>query len=216
MQCEQSYPVPRSPEETRHLFDRWASTYDEDLRQPSGPLDGYVQSLDVAVTLLPLAPNAAVLDIGIGTGAFAAMLATRGARIWGLDPSPEMLARCRALHPAFSLAVGSFSDIPHPDEWFDATAASFAFHEVPPGNRPAACAEVVRTLKPGGILCLLDIMFASSAAAAEARTRLGRYWDDQEEYPLVGDLDALLRDAGLRYTRWQQTAPCHWVVLARR
>jgi ubiquinone/menaquinone biosynthesis C-methylase UbiE len=206
----------RSPDESRRLFDRWASTYDDDLQHPSGPLEGYEVSLAEAIMLVPLTPGVAVLDIGIGTGAFAAGLATRGARIWGLDPSPEMLARCRVLHPDFELAPGSFVAIPHGDGRFDTVVASFAFHEVPPAERAAACANVARVLRPGGVVCLLDIMFASAASGGEARTLIGRLWDDEEEYPLVGDLDALLRGAGLRYTRWRQTAPCHWAVLARR
>jgi len=37
-----------------------------------------------------------VLDLGCGTGKFARVLAERGlARVWGVDPSAEMLAEAR-------------------------------------------------------------------------------------------------------------------------
>ena len=168
-------------------------------------------SLATAATLLPLHPDAAVLDIGISTGIHSALLAVRGAHIWGIDPSPEMLARCAAQHPDFPRASGSFTAIRHPGATFDAATASFAFHEVPPHERAIACAELARILRPGGTLCLLDIIFASPATTNEARTRLAGYGDPDEDYPLVGDLDTLLRDAGLGATRWQQTPPCHWL-----
>ncbi|MDP9373725.1 MAG: methyltransferase domain-containing protein [Chloroflexota bacterium] len=208
--------MPRSPEESRALFDRWATTYADDLRRPGGPLEGYAESLEEAAGLLPIVAGARVLDVGVGTGAFGATLAARGARIWGVDPSERMLEQCRLAHPEFALSLGSFAPIPHDTGQFDATVSSFAFHEVPPAARPDACAEIARVTQPGGAVCLLDIMFASRGAVAEARRLIGPAWDDDEDYPLVGDLDGQLRVAGFVATRWRQTAPCHWAVVGRR
>jgi putative AdoMet-dependent methyltransferase len=208
--------MTRNPEDTRRLFDAWAATYDRDVADPAGPLAGYEESLWQAVAALDLPPGARTLDIGIGTGAFAARLAGRGAQVWGLDPSRAMLARCRAAYPAFALAVGGFGPLPFAAGRFDAVVASFAAHEIPPADRLAAWSEVARVLRPGGAICLLDLIFASPAAVAEARRRLGDSWDDAEEYPLVGELDGQLRAAGFAALRWRQTAPCHWVVTGRR
>jgi len=121
----------------------------------------------------------------------------------------SLFDRCGIVHFASA-------PIPHPDQQFDVLVSSFAFHEVSSEARAAACAEMARVLRPDGVLCLLDIIFASAAAATEARNHLGRYWDDQEEYPLVGELDTLLCGASLRQIHWRQAAPCHWVGLARR
>ncbi len=205
----------RKPDETRSLFDAWAATYDSDLEQPSGPLVGYQESLRQAAALIPVQSGDRVLDIGIGTGGFAALLALRGTRIWGVDPSQEMLARCHELHPAFSLAVGDFSAIPFGAREFDAVISSFAFHETIPSKRQKALAAVHRVLRSGGSLALLDIIFASKEAEAEA-ARLSIAWDEAEDYPLMGDLDRMLRIAGFSAIRWRQTAPCHWVVSAQR
>lgn len=152
----------------------------------------------------------------MGTSALAARLAERGAVISGVDPSAEMLAVCRERHPAFTLEVGDFNAIPFAGGSFEVVVSSFAFHEVPPPRRPAACVELARVLRPGGTLCLLDVMFASPASRGEARTAMGPYWDDDEEYCLVGDLDTLLHGAGLGATSWWQTAPFHWLVVARK
>lgn len=59
-------------------------------------------------------------------------------------------------------------------------------------------------------------VFASSASREESRKTLGPYWDEEEDYPLVGDLDAMLHDAALGATFWRHTAPCHWMVLAEK
>ena len=49
------------------------------------------------LTLEELGPIRRLLDVGCGTGRFAAYAAERtGARVWGVDPSVEMLAQARA------------------------------------------------------------------------------------------------------------------------
>jgi hypothetical protein len=75
---------------------------------------------------------------------------------------------------------------------------------------------MARVLQPGGYLCLLDIMFASSLAMQEARQRVGDKWDDDEDYAIVGELDTLLRENGFVSLKWHQTAPFHWIVTARK
>lgn len=208
----------RSETETRALFDHWAQTYDDDLQSPQGPLEGYMQSLQIAADRVPLASQAALLDIGIGTGVFAALLekAHDSLAISGMDVSPQMLAQCREKHPDYDLREGGFLPLPFDDAVFDAVVSSFAFHETPADRRDAICAELLRVLKPGGSLCLLDIMFASPAAMDDAQRRLGRMWDPTEDYALVGSLDELLRMAGFAGVQWRQSAPCHWIMVARK
>ena len=154
--------MPRSDAQTRALFDRWAATYDDDVQSGDGLLAGYEVSLREAASMLPIGAGAQVLDIGIGTGAFTALVAGRGALLSGIDVSEGMLAACHAVRPEVALALGSFTAIPYPDERFDAVISSFAFHEVAPSSRPDACAEIARVLRPGGIVCFVDIVFAST------------------------------------------------------
>ena len=208
----------RSKTETRALFDRWAQTYDDDLQSPQGPLEGYTESLQTAADLVPLASRSALLDIGIGTGAFAALLETAhdSLKVSGVDVSPQMLAQCREQHPNYDLREGDFLPLSFDDAVFDAVVSSFAFHETAVNQRDAICTELLRVLKLGGRLCLLDIMFASSAAMDDAQRRLGRQWDPTEDYAIVGLLDGLLREAGFVGVQWRQSAPCHWSVIARK
>ncbi len=212
--------MPRTPEDTRALFDRWAKTYDIGLASSKGdalgPLAGYAESLREAASLVTVTDGLRVLDVGVGTGAFAALLAERGARIIGVDPSEAMLGAGRQRHPEFVYMNGTFIDIPLDDASVDVAVSSFAFHEVPTDERVMACREIARVVKAGGSICLLDIMFASRESRDAARAAIGSRWDDDEDYPLVGELDAVLRTAGFTNTFWRQTAPCHWVAVARR
>lgn len=205
----------RSTAETRQLFDQWASSYDHDVAVAAGPLHGYTGSLAQAAVLVPVAAGDLMLDLGIGTGSFAALLAERGAIITGLDPSVAMLAQCQNHFPQFQLAVGGFGPLPFAPGRFAAVVSSFAGHEVPPAERLAAWCEVGRVLRPGGTFTLLDILFASPQALVQARTQYAATWDPTEHYALVGELDEQLRTAGFTPLRWQQTAALHWVVVAR-
>ena len=208
--------MTRTEEQTRQLFDTWAESYDADLREAGGPLMGYAHSIRIMDAALPVEPNSHVLDIGIGSGAVAQLLAARGAQITGIDISAKMLELCRKKHPDFALHIGTFNNIPLPDETFDTMVSSFAFHETQVARRSEACQEMARVLKPGGTLCVLDIMFASQPAMQDARERIGKRWDDSEDYAIVGEFDTLLRQNGFAAAMWFQTAPFHWMVTARK
>lgn len=206
----------RTPDERQQLFDRWAQTYEADMATADGPLSGYLESLEMAWKLLDVDAPATILDIGIGTGRFASGFVRDGIQIHGIDISPEMLKQCKELQPGFELQPGSFTSIPYDDDSFDTIISAFAFHEVPPAERQPAISEVARALKPGGWLCIVDIIFPSEEATADARASIGSLWDPDESYPLVADFDASLRQAGFESIRWSQTGPYHWAVVAQR
>lgn len=102
-------------------------------------------------------PNAALLDVGCGTGALLRELATSHpqARLAGIDPSPEMLAIARQRVPsAVELKTGWAEQIPFEEGMFDALVSCNVFHYV---RRPrVALGEMARVLKPGGCLVITD------------------------------------------------------------
>ena len=208
--------MTRTEDQTRQLFDDWARTYDADLENARGPLIGYKGSLQAVEAGLPLQAGTHALDIGIGNGALAQRLAAQGVTITGIDISKRMLALCAENHPAFTLHEGTFNDIPLEAEAVDYVVSSFAFHEVPPEKRRDACEKMAQVLKPAGYLCLVDIMFASTPAMQAAEKLLGKAWDPNEAYAIIGELDTLLHETGFVSITWQQTAPFHWMVVARQ
>jgi ubiquinone/menaquinone biosynthesis C-methylase UbiE len=129
-------------------FGRLAATYDE-LR----PADGHWLELVDLLTREAELAGARVLDIGCGTGRLAAELARRGARVWGVEPSPEMLDAARANVPAgVGLKLGRAEELPFRAGWFDRAVFSLVVHLV---DRNGAFAEARRVLAPGGSVAVV-------------------------------------------------------------
>jgi len=140
-------------------FSRWSVGYDQSILQRLlfGPSHRAIigRILDRSGDL-PLE----VLDVGCGTGVFAARAraALPRARIWGVDLVAEMLARgasrWRSDRGSSSAVQGDSERLPFPAGAFDVVTCSNSFHHYPHQDR--AVAEMHRVLKPGGRLLLVD------------------------------------------------------------
>jgi SAM-dependent methyltransferase len=104
---------------------------------------------DVALAALAEATPARLLEVGCGTGAFAARCAEElGCEVVALDSSPEMVAATRAR--GIEAVVGDVQRLPCADATFDAAVAAWMLYHVP--DRDRAIAELARVLRPGGRL----------------------------------------------------------------
>ena len=89
-----------------------------------------------------------VLDVGSGTGVLARALGARGARVWGVDPSDEMVAQARALERhGVAFARASAEALPFEDGWFERAVLRLVVHLL---DRPRAFSELARVLVPDG------------------------------------------------------------------
>jgi SAM-dependent methyltransferase len=123
-------------------FGRKAARYDE-LRPAD---ENWREMVEVVVREADLRGQR-VLDVGCGTGRFAAALAEH-ARVWGVDPSPEMLDVARTRVPGgVGLKQGRAEDLPFKDGWFDRVVYQLVIHVI---ERPRAFAEAHRVLAEGG------------------------------------------------------------------
>ncbi|TSC75931.1 MAG: type 11 methyltransferase [Parcubacteria group bacterium Gr01-1014_30] len=101
-----------------------------------------------------------VLDIGCGPGLLVKELAKRSKnlRVIGVDVSPEAIKlakkNCRSLKNVKFLR-GDVTSLPFPNGTFDLIVCKDSFHEFP--NLRKALQEVMRVLKPGGILYAQDL-----------------------------------------------------------
>jgi ubiquinone/menaquinone biosynthesis C-methylase UbiE len=124
-----------------------AATYDE-LR----PVDAAVA--EVFETLVREADlrGRRVLDIGCGTGRLSSFLAERhAAKVWGVDPSQEMLDVARAKTPKAGYKLGVAEALPFRDGWFERSVMSLVIHHV---DRPRAFSEARRVLAEDGRLAI--------------------------------------------------------------
>lgn len=121
--------------------------------------------------------GARVLDVGCGTGKFARVLAERGlARVWGVEPSAEMLAEARKRVPSsVGLKRAHAERLPFKDGYFDAAVLWTVVHLV---ERPAAFAELHRVLAPGGRVAIVTF----------APEHFTSYWQN-EFFPSIAEID---------------------------
>lgn len=91
-----------------------------------------------------------LLDIGCGSGYAAAMAATHGAIVTGIDITPELIAIARERVPGGHFVVGGMDALPFEDSSFDAAVGFNAFQFAEDAER--AVREAVRVVKPGGLL----------------------------------------------------------------
>jgi trans-aconitate methyltransferase len=110
---------------------------------------GYVSAHGAPlVDLLDPQPDERIIDLGCGTGLFAAAIAERGAEVLGIDGSPEMIAQAAATYPQLSFAVGDAHDFTT-SEPYDAVASNAALHWMT-RDPDAVIGAVHAALRPGG------------------------------------------------------------------
>jgi len=146
---------------------------------------------------LALRGDETVLDVGCGRGLLligAARRLDRG-RAVGIDiwSSRDLSGNSReaALHNAevegvadrVEVVDGDMLELPFPDASFDCVVSSLAVHNEPEAeDRHTACLEMVRVLRPGGRVAVLDIsatqQYAQTfeEAGLEAVQRSGQRW----------------------------------------
>jgi SAM-dependent methyltransferase len=143
-------------------FGRTAREYE--LGRPDWP----EELLDRVIAELGLGRDAAVLDLGAGTGKLTRLLVPRFERVVAVEPDNAMRAVLEEVVPGAESLAGSGEAIPLDDGDVDAVFSGEAFHWFAGAE---SMAEIVRVLRPLGALVILwniPVQFADMGEEAEA------------------------------------------------
>jgi ubiquinone/menaquinone biosynthesis C-methylase UbiE len=140
-----------------------------------------------------------VLDVGCGTGNLAAELASIGCRVWGVDPSAEMLEQARAKVPAgVGLKLGVAEELAFRDGWFDRVVMELVVHLL---DRARAFAEARRVLARDGRLAVWTFDPAGFPGSYLAELFPSLLTIDLGRFPDCAALQGELRAAGFGQVR---------------
>jgi ArsR family transcriptional regulator len=162
------------------FFDQNARQWD-DLARTLLPVPEYHQRL-----LAQVPPGSTVLEIGIGTGSLLTELASRGAKVIGVDHSPAMLeeARRRLAGRGFSgveLRLGEMSHLPLSNGAVQCVVANMVLHHA--ADPVAVLVEIRRVLATGGSLLVADLARHEREAVRE---QLADQWLGFDDVELTG------------------------------
>jgi len=190
-------------------------TADVMRRQVIPPITEYVREVGGA-------DKVRLLDLGCGTGRTLHQLAITHPtmRLHGCDLSPAYIKKARerlADVAELTLAVENGESLPWADATFDVVTSTYMFHELPRNARRNVVREMLRVVRPGGLVVIEDS--AQISESPELGSVLHSFPRDfhepfYEDY-LEDDLAALLAEVGfaVRETQPQLVAK---VVVARR
>ena len=187
------------------LYDWSARMYDR-IKQFQPRYEQWFLARPLANALFSF-PNPWILDVAVGTARLGRALfrevSFRG-KVVGLDLSRKMLEQAAAKTKSWSdrlpLLWQNASDLPFPDDTFEAVACLEALEFMP--DPEVVLREMVRVLRPGGIL------MTTNRIGRDARWMPGRTYDSKV-------FEALLRDLGLEMVRtrpWQEDYDLIWAV----
>ncbi len=170
---------PESAYRTEGLLIRRASFYDTLVNILTLGQSSRMRRMTIDLALLN--PGESLLDVGCGTGGVAIPAKMRvgsAGKIAGIDPSPEMLAVARrnALRRGLEIdfRLGAIEALPYDDATFDAVTASLMIHHLRGDLVERGAAEILRVLKPGGRLLVVDTMRSARFPAKQFLALLER------------------------------------------
>ncbi|MBA4120536.1 MAG: ArsR family transcriptional regulator [Isosphaera sp.] len=139
--------------DTRGFFGRFAGEWD----QIRDELFGRRMTFQA---LLPLVPHEwTIADLGCGTGNAAELLAPVVSRVIAVDQNEAMLDAARKRlsgHANIDFRRGDLESLPLASAEVDAAVCVLVLHHVP--QPEAACREMARVVRPGGVVLIVDMV----------------------------------------------------------
>ncbi|HET7528810.1 MAG TPA: methyltransferase domain-containing protein [Candidatus Saccharimonadales bacterium] len=159
-----------SPELSRRFYNEYGAKALEKRVDPAWT-EAAVNELS---GLIP--PGSAVLDAGCGYGRIAIPLSRKGYDVTGIDVSEVLIRAAKEKSSRASFRVASMTDIPFPDNSFQAVIVMWsAFNELLHSReQKTAILELYRVLSPQGLLFIDSFTYSpASKEQIEAKERFG-------------------------------------------
>ena len=156
-------------------------------------------ALRLVVEFTGAGPEDRVLDVACGPGLLVCAFARVVGQATGIDLTPAMLERARAVAAEQRLTnvtwrLGDVLPLPYPDASFSIVTARFAFHHFV--DPRAVLREMARVCAPGGRVAVIDS--APEPAKADAFNRMERRRDPSHVRAMpLAELRDLFHDVGL-------------------
>jgi len=177
-------------EQLRTEFNEWARAgKGESMERGHRPVG------EQAIALMGLGPDAAVLDVGCGSGWATRLIAQTAfnGRVIGIDISDEMVLRARessAALPNVQFEVATAEQLPFADNSFTHAFSMESLYYY--RNIPKALKEIQRVLQPAGLfVAVVDLYWENEAT---------HQWIDDLKVPVellsIDDYRSLFIDAG--------------------
>lgn len=151
------------------------------------------------------------LDVGCGEGRFCRMLADRGIRATGIDPTDALIAEAVARDPGGRYLIGRAEQLDFADAGFDLVVCYLSLIDI--ADLVTAVAEMVRVLKPGGTLLIANLNGFNTAQIGEGWTiasngaacfGIDRYLEERAEW---------VEWRGIRVQNWHRPLQTYMQVL---
>ena len=111
-----------------------------------------------ALALAAVRSGARFLDVGCGTGRWVRRYEESGFPVVGVDATIGMLQIARARRTRSPLVVGLAENLPFSDAAFDCVSDITVVQHLPYELQTKALQEMIRVLKPGGRLILMELI----------------------------------------------------------
>jgi trans-aconitate methyltransferase len=153
--------------------------------------------------LLEPRPCERILDVGCGTGHLTSQIAASGAKVVGVDKSPDMIQQAREKYPDLRFAVMDAREIAFAEP-FDAVFSNATLHWIQEPEK--VIAGIAKSLKPGGRFVA---EFGGKGNTGELLAAVERAWSKLGlpgpapkpwYYPTIAEYAGLLEKHGLEVT----------------
>ncbi len=145
-------------------------------------------------------PGQCVLDLGCGTGTLTVLIKTLHpeAEVAGVDGDTEVLDLAKAKAERADVNIkwdhGLAFELPYPNQSFDRVLTSLMLHHLTSDNKRRTFREVLRVLRPGGELDIVDFGKPHSPVVKPITQLIARL--EEATANLNGVLPAMLAESG--------------------